>query len=150
MGVDVEKYAYYVNKISQNVDLETWVWRQIVTSQTAHTKCKWPPYATEWTQPHENLLRTPLWSISYEPEISLPRQCRYVGFLSSFPSICVLWIAKHIRLDSECNSKLRCTHRAVCNYDAVCNSDARIEQYVTIKINSQRSRKKRNCVQSRK
>jgi len=24
---------------------------QIVTSQTAHTKHKWPPYATEWTPP---------------------------------------------------------------------------------------------------
>ena len=25
--------------------------RQIVTSQNAHTKCKWPPYATEWNTP---------------------------------------------------------------------------------------------------
>jgi len=25
--------------------------RQIVTSQRAHTKYKWPPYATEWTPP---------------------------------------------------------------------------------------------------
>ena len=30
-GVDVEKYAYYVNKLLQNVGLETWKWRQIVT-----------------------------------------------------------------------------------------------------------------------
>jgi len=30
-----------------------------VTSQTAHNKYKWLPYATEWT-PHENFLRTPL------------------------------------------------------------------------------------------
>jgi len=37
--VDVEKYAYYVNKRRQNVGLKTWKWRQIVTSQTAHTKC---------------------------------------------------------------------------------------------------------------
>ena len=43
-GVDVEKYAYYVNKLHQNVGLETWKWRQIVTSQTAHTKYKWSPY----------------------------------------------------------------------------------------------------------
>jgi len=27
---------YYVNKLHQNVGLETWKWRQIVTSQTAH------------------------------------------------------------------------------------------------------------------
>jgi len=27
---------YYVNKLRQNVGLETWKWRQIVTSQTAH------------------------------------------------------------------------------------------------------------------
>jgi len=40
-GVDVEKYAYYVNKLRQNVGLETWKWCQIVTSQTVHTK--WPP-----------------------------------------------------------------------------------------------------------
>ena len=46
-GVDVEKYAYYVNKLRQNVGLETWIWRQIVTSQTAHTKYKWPPYDPE-------------------------------------------------------------------------------------------------------
>ena len=31
-----------------------------MTSQTARTKYKWPPYATEWTLPHENFLRTPL------------------------------------------------------------------------------------------
>ena len=31
-----------------------------MTSQTAHTKYKWPLYATEWTSPHENFLRTPL------------------------------------------------------------------------------------------
>ena len=30
-----------------------------MTSQTAHTKYKWPPYTTEW-KPHENFLRTPL------------------------------------------------------------------------------------------
>jgi len=41
--VDVEKCAYYVNKLCQSVGLETGKWRQIVTSQTAHTKYKWPP-----------------------------------------------------------------------------------------------------------
>ena len=46
--VGAEKYGYYVNKLRQNVGLETWLWRQIVTSQTAHTKYKWPPFATEW------------------------------------------------------------------------------------------------------
>jgi len=51
-GVRVEEYAYDVNKLRQNVGLETWIWRQIVTSQMAHTKYKWPPY--------ENFLRTPL------------------------------------------------------------------------------------------
>ena len=59
-GVRVEKYAYYVNQLRQNVGLETGIWRQIVTSQTAHTKYKWPPYATEWKPPHEKFLRTPL------------------------------------------------------------------------------------------
>ena len=47
-GVVVEEYAYYVNKLRQNVGLETWMCCQIVTSQTAHTKSKWPPHATEW------------------------------------------------------------------------------------------------------
>ena len=60
-GVRVEEYAYYVNKLRQNVGLETWIRRQIVTSQGAHIKCKWPPYATEWNPPpHENFMRTPL------------------------------------------------------------------------------------------
>ena len=49
--VNVEKYAYYVNKLRQNVDLETWKWRQIMTSQTAHTKYKWPPYDPEPNPP---------------------------------------------------------------------------------------------------
>ena len=43
-GVCVEEYAYFVNKLR----LKTWIWRQIVTSQTAHTKYKWPLSATEW------------------------------------------------------------------------------------------------------
>jgi len=38
---------YYVNKLRQNVGLETWTRRQIMTSQTAHTKYKWPPYGPE-------------------------------------------------------------------------------------------------------
>ena len=42
-----EEYAYYVNKLR----LKTWLWRQIVTSQTTHLKCKWPPSATEWNPP---------------------------------------------------------------------------------------------------
>jgi len=49
--VRVDECAYYVNKLRQNVGMETWIWRHIVTSQTAHTKCKWSPYATEWTPP---------------------------------------------------------------------------------------------------
>ena len=36
---------------SPKVGLETWLWRQIVTSETAHTKYKWPPYAIEWIPP---------------------------------------------------------------------------------------------------
>jgi len=51
---------YFVNKLRQNVSLETWTWRQIVTSQTAHTKYKWPPYDPEPPPPNENFLRTPL------------------------------------------------------------------------------------------
>jgi len=50
-NVDVEKFAYYVNKLRQNVGLETCKWRQIVASQTAHTKYKWPPYDPEPTTP---------------------------------------------------------------------------------------------------
>jgi len=56
----VEEYAYCVNNLPQNIGSETWIWRQILTSQTAHTKYKWPPYATEGNHPHENFLRTPL------------------------------------------------------------------------------------------
>jgi len=55
---------YYVNKLRQNVGLETWKWRQIVTSQTAHTKYKWPPYNPEPKPSHENFLRTPLQQIA--------------------------------------------------------------------------------------
>jgi len=41
----------YVKKLRQNLGLETWKWRQIVTSQTANTKYKWPPYDLEPTPP---------------------------------------------------------------------------------------------------
>ena len=58
--VRVEEYVYYVTKLRQTVGLETWIWRQIATSQTAYTKYKWPPYVTEWRPPHGNFLRTPL------------------------------------------------------------------------------------------
>ena len=37
---DAHEYAYCVKKLRQNFGLETWIWRQIVTSQTAHTKYK--------------------------------------------------------------------------------------------------------------
>jgi len=47
----VEEYAYYVNKLRQIVSLETLILRKIVTSETAHTKYKWSPYATEWNPP---------------------------------------------------------------------------------------------------
>ena len=50
-GVDVEKCAYYINKLRQNVGLETCKWRQIVTSQTAHTKYKWPPMTLNQSSP---------------------------------------------------------------------------------------------------
>jgi len=60
MGVDVEKYTGYVNERRQSVGLETWKLRQMVTSQIAQTKCKWPPYDPEPKPPHENFLRTPL------------------------------------------------------------------------------------------
>jgi len=59
-GVRVEQYAYYVNTLHQIVGLETWIWRQIVTSQRMPTTNKWPPYATDWNPPHEKFLRTPL------------------------------------------------------------------------------------------
>ena len=60
-GVRVEEYAYYyVNKLRQNVGLETRIWRQIVTSQRPYTTNKWPPYATEWTPPHEHFPHTSL------------------------------------------------------------------------------------------
>ena len=50
-GVRVEEYAYDVNKLRQNVSLETWICHQIVTSQRPHNTNKWPPYATEWNPP---------------------------------------------------------------------------------------------------
>jgi len=53
----------YVKKRGQNVGLKTWKWRQIVTSQTANTKYKWPPYDPEPKHPHENFLRTSLFAV---------------------------------------------------------------------------------------
>jgi len=46
-GVRAEEYANCVNKFREKVSLETLIWRQIVTSQTAHTKYKWPLNATD-------------------------------------------------------------------------------------------------------
>jgi len=39
-GVRVDEYVSYVNTPCQNVDVETLILRQIVTSQTPHTKYK--------------------------------------------------------------------------------------------------------------
>ena len=58
----VEEYAYYVNKLRQNVDLKTWIWCQIVTSQTAFTIFEWPPYATEWTPPPMKIFCVSHWA----------------------------------------------------------------------------------------
>jgi len=38
---------------------KTWIWRQIITSQTTHTKYKWRHMPLN-KPPHENFLRTPL------------------------------------------------------------------------------------------
>ena len=59
-GVRVEDNAYYVKKHRQNFGLVTWTWCQILTSQIADTKYKWPPSTIEWNPPHENFLRMPL------------------------------------------------------------------------------------------
>jgi len=59
-GVRVEQCAYYVNKLRENVGVETGKWRQIVTSHTAHTKYKWHRMVRNENRRHENVLRTPL------------------------------------------------------------------------------------------
>ena len=58
--VRVEDYVHCFKELWENVGSETWIWRQIVTSQAAHhtqmtTICHWmnPP-------PFENFLRIPL------------------------------------------------------------------------------------------
>ena len=53
-GVRVQEYAYYVNKLRQNVGFETSIWRQIVTSQRLPTTNEWPQYGTEWNPPMKN------------------------------------------------------------------------------------------------
>jgi len=84
--VRVEENACCVNKLRQNVGFETCIWRQIMTSQTAHTKYKWPLYATEWKFPNKNFLRASLLT-----SVKNRRQCvvhvQYFGltFLNHFP-----------------------------------------------------------------
>jgi len=39
-----EVNSLFINNLRQNIGLETWKWHQIVTSQTAQTKYKRPPY----------------------------------------------------------------------------------------------------------
>ena len=75
--MDVEKYAYYVNKRRQIVGLETWKWRQIVTSQTAHTKCKWPPYDPEQTPPWKFSAYGILLDTELSDDKDIQRQLRY-------------------------------------------------------------------------
>jgi len=71
--VRVEEYAYYVNKLR----LKTRIWRQTVTSQKAHTKCKCPPSATEWNPP---------WKLSAYATV---RSNRYLGCSSTFKWLCL-------------------------------------------------------------
>ena len=86
-GVRVEEYACYVNKIRQNVGLETWLWRQSVTSQTAHTKYKGPPYATEWTPPWK-------FSAHTTDHDSSAKLVQYNGFSSPHSHVKVIEILK--------------------------------------------------------
>jgi len=103
-GVDAEKYAYSVNKLRQKVGLETWIWRQTVTSQTAHTKHKWPPYATEWK---------PLWKL-----------CAYATTLA----------AVILSLLQENNLSNSIPHRVKCRTEAVKHLSRSIETWKMLKI----------------
>ena len=84
--VRVEEYAYYVNKLR----LKTWIWLQIVTSQRAHTKYKWPPYATEWNPMEIFCVRHWVQSPAVGVRVS-------VAPIKEFPYIqlsAVIWVAR--------------------------------------------------------
>ena len=104
-GVHVEEYAYYVNKLRQNVGLETWKWRQIVTSQTAHTKCKWPPYDPEPNPPNENFLRTPLDITCHVPHIF---RFRFRNILVSYQAVPLTFYNKIALMAVSCKTCLSC------------------------------------------
>ena len=74
----VEEYAYYVNELRQNVGLEAWIWRRIVTSQTAHTKYKWPLYATAAVDLRLYSLRSKR-ACSLQGRFCSRRYCIYAG-----------------------------------------------------------------------
>ena len=86
-GMRVDEYAYYVNKLRQNVGLETWIWRhkhRTPNTNDHHMPLNDPPL-------HENFLRTPLfrsfnsgnggeilWSEAEVPKsLGLDTYCKY-------------------------------------------------------------------------
>ena len=72
--------------------LETGLWRYFLTSQTAHTKYKWLPYATEWNPPHEKFPRTPLKTCTLT-------KCHKIQLQKHFKSFC---FANWLTLTSPC------------------------------------------------
>ena len=101
------KTCILCQELRLNVGLETGLWRHSVTSQTAHNKYKWLPYATEWN-PHENFLRTPLEALVC---------CIFKNnlFWIPFNLIHSLWMTRDLHLTSvdSCNVMplLHCLHK---------------------------------------
>ena len=100
--VRVKEYAYYVKKLRQNVGLKIWIWRQIVTSQTAHTKYKWPPHATECNPPWKfSAYATAGCAILFSKEPRFMKTCKcyfsnehYSAQLFQLVTNLTIWMAK--------------------------------------------------------
>jgi len=88
-GVRIEEYAYYVNKLCQNVSLEIWIWRQIVTSQKENTKYKCPPYTTDRNTLPLKFLTYATASMVVLLDILFVLQVKFGTFLSIHR--CVFW-----------------------------------------------------------
>jgi len=65
----MKKCAYYLNKLRQSVSLEIGLWRQIMTSQTAHTKYKYD-YLCHW-------MKTPPWKFSAYATVPAKQQLAF-------------------------------------------------------------------------
>jgi len=113
----VEEYAYYVNKLRENVGLGTWIWRQIVTSQKRAPNTNDHHMPLNETTDKGNFLRTPLVSsLRFSAFLMESRSRNFNHYQVSEVTVSTTSLVfglSHLAFDSWCSDMGRLHHK--CN-----------------------------------